>query len=609
MAESALAGAAPIAAVPARHADAAAWAAAPFDAATAAAARDLVARLTPAQRLWLSGFLAGSAALESQGPARAPTAPAVTILHGSQTGNAEQLAGQLAALLAQRHVEARVVDMLDCRRKDLESASALLVLVSTHGNGEPPDRAAALAELLGSKRAPRLENVRYSVLALGDSSYEQFCATGRYFDARLEMLGAERLVARADCDVDFAAPAAVWMETVAARLASAPAPTAVVTPAHEPVPIAESFTRKRPFAAPVLANHRLTARGSSKDVRHLELSLAGSGIHYEPGDALGIVPRNDPAEVGALLEATRFPADAPVPQDGHDVALRDWLLTHSEIGTVGTGFLQRYAAALPGSALEALAADELDLARYAHGRDLRDVVAEHPPAGLDPARFAALLKPLAPRLYSIASSAAAVDDEVHLTVGVVEYEARGRARRGVVSGLVAALAEGDEAPVYLHRNPSFRLPKDPAADIVMIGAGTGVAPFRAFLAEREAYGAQGRNWLLFGDRSFELDFLYQSEWLTWRKRGVLTRIDVAFSRDQAHKIYVQQRIREHGAELWSWLESGAHVYVCGDAARLAPDVDKALHEIARRHGGLDDDSVREHWLALKRSQRYQRDVY
>lgn len=588
------------------------WSTAPLDASTVDALRPIVARLGPAQRLWLSGFLAGSTANAAAAQTPSAASPAtVTVLYGSQSGNSQALAHRLAKSLAARSVAARVLDMLDCRKKDLEGAQTLLVIVSTHGNGEPPDCAVALHELLHGRRAPQLAHLRYSVLALGDSSYEKFCETGRQFDARLEALGAQRIEPRAECDVDFAARADAWMTAVAAKVAAATGDTvaAPVSLAREPSPQPRVHSRKNPFAATVLANQRLTARGSSKDVRHLELSLAGSGIRYEPGDALGIVPRNRPEDVDAVLAAAGLAPEAPVERDGRGLSLRDALLERCEIGTVGATFLQRYAAAIGGTALEALGTDELELARYAHGRDLLDVVRDHPPRGLDAAAFVGLLKPLAPRLYSIASSALAVEDEVHLTVGVVEYESHGRARRGVVSGLVAETAEDATLPVYVQRNTAFRLPKDPSTDVVMIAAGTGVAPFRAFVAEREAAGATGRNWLIFGDRSFELDFLYQSEWLAWRKSRVLTRIDVAFSRDQAHKVYVQHRLRERGADLWAWLEGGAAVYVCGDAARMAPDVERALHDVARTRGGRDDDGARDYWHELKRAQRYQRDVY
>jgi sulfite reductase (NADPH) flavoprotein alpha-component len=590
------------------------WAAAPFDARAGAEVRALVAKLDGRQRSWLSGYLAGSlepAAASIAAPGEA-TPPSVLVLHGSQTGNAEQLARSAAEQLAARHVPHRLLDMLDCRKQDLEGAEILLVVVSTHGDGEPPDRAIALHELLHGRKPLRLAKLRYSVLALGDSSYEKFCETGRQFDARLAELGASRLTARVDCDVDFEAPAQQWIEAVTKAIGAA-AQASEVAPQLGAAPrlavAGTVHTRKNPFHAAVLVNQRLTARGSSKDVRHLELSLEGSAMHYEPGDSLGVVPRNAEADVDTLLAALGMRAGAPVTAGGREVALRDALLEHCEIGTLSAALVRRYAEATGNAALFQLAANEIELARYVHGRSVRDLVRAHPPHGVDAQTFAKLLQPLAPRLYSLSSSSAATPDEAHLTVGIVEYEAFGEVRRGVVSGALAQIAEGAVAPVYLHRNPAFRLPADTRAAIVMIGAGTGIAPFRAFVADREAFGAKGRNWLVFGDRSFELDFLYQTEWLGWRKNGLLTRLDVAFSRDQERKIYVQHRLAENGAVLWAWLRDGAHLYVCGDAARMAPDVEAALLAVVREHGAMSDDDARRYLLELQRARRYQRDVY
>jgi sulfite reductase (NADPH) flavoprotein alpha-component len=589
-----------------------AWAAAPFDPAAAAEIRALVAKLDGRQRAWLNGYLAGS--LDSTAaPAPAPTKAAaanVLVVYGSQTGNAEQLARRVAARLASQHVAHRVLDMLECRKQDLESAETLLVVVSTHGDGDPPDRALSLHELLHGRKPLRIAKLRYSVLALGDSSYEKFCETGRQFDARLEALGAKRFAPRVECDVDFETAAQLWIDTVTATigadLAVSPQPAAAAAPRPAAAAV---YTRKNPFQAAVLVNQRLTARGSSKHVRHIELSLDGSEVHYEPGDSLGVVPRNRAVDVDALLAALGMPAGAPVTAGGQALELRAALLEHCEVGTLSATFVRRYAVATRDDELARFATNEIELARYVHGRDVLDLVRGHPPLGLDAQSFATLLRPLAPRLYSLASSAAATPDEAHLTVGVVEYLSLGRQRHGVVTGALATLEEGARAPIYLHRNPSFRLPADERVPVIMIGAGTGVAPFRSFVAEREARGAKGCNWLVFGDRSFELDFLYQAEWLGWRKSGLLTRLDVAFSRDQGHKIYVQHRLAEQGAALWAWLQDGAHLYVCGDATRMAPGVESALLAVARQHGGLNDDDARSYLLELQRARRYQRDVY
>lgn len=602
-----------------------AWAAAPFEAPLADELRRLTARLSDAQRLWLSGYLAGLVAPGLPVPATAAgAAPAalaaqapIVILFGSQSGNSEQLAGRLGEALTARGLSCTLLDMMDCRKHHLQEARRLLVVVSTHGEGIPPDRALPLHELLHSRKAPSLGQLEYAVLALGDSSYEHYCETGRQFDTRLRELGATALHPRVDCDVDFETPAHEWIEAVAGRLAqSAQGGSAVahpVEPARPTASISNAHTRKNPFPAAVLTNQRLTARGSTKDVRHVELSLEGSSIRYEPGDALGIVPRNRASDVDDLLALLPFDAAAPLTDDADGSPLREALLERFDIGPLTPGLLERYAGATGHGALADLLRPERreELQRYLHGRHLIDLVNEVSPARLGAAGFAALLRPLAPRLYSIASSQRATPDEAHLTVSVVAYESLGHRREGVVSGTLAGLGAGerDSAPVYLHRNPNFRLPADPETAIVMIGPGTGVAPFRGFLAEREALGARGRNWLFFGDRCFESDFLYQAEWLDWRRQGLLTRIDVAFSRDQAEKIYVQQRLRECGAELWSWLEEGAHLYVCGDAAQMAPDVHAALLDVVRRHGGRRKEDAEAYLLGLQRERRYQRDVY
>ena len=596
------------------------WAAAPIAPSLAAEVRALVSRLDRDQRLWLSGFLAG---LESQTqPSPAPVSvpemgrPAVTVLFGSQTGNSERLAKQIADRLTERGVRFALLDMLQCSKSHLQDAQHLLLIVSTHGDGDPPERAVPLSELLAGRRAPRLEHVRYAVLALGDSSYEKYCEAGRQFDARLEALGAQRLHPREECDVDFEAPAARWIDAVVGKLEQSlgtTQPRLHVDPAdRRTASVSNAYTRKNPFAAAVLANQHLTATGSTKDVRHIELALEGSNMHYEPGDSIGIVPRNCEQDVDALLERLPFAAESPVPADAHTtVPLRQALIERFEIGPVTRPFLKRYAEAIRSSelAMVAAASDE-EISRFMRGRHVADVVAAHAPGGLEAHAFARLLPPLAPRLYSIASSQRSTPDEVHLTVSIVQYESFGRARRGVVSGTLADLTSEDAVlPIYLHRNPAFRLPADPHTPIVMIGPGTGVAPFRAFLAERAEAGAAGRNWLFFGDRSFEHDFLYQAEWLELRKRGLLTRMDVAFSRDQSSKVYVQHRMLEQGAELWRWIEDGAYVYVCGDAQHMAPDVHEALLKVVAEHGGLDEEGAAEHILGLQQQRRYQRDVY
>lgn len=486
------------------------------------------------------------------------------------------------------------------------------MIVSTHGEGDPPDRARPLYDLLHGRKAPKLANLKYSVLALGDSSYERFCEVGRRFDAQLESLGAQRLHERVECDVDFNESATRWIETITSRLADVQGERArVVAPARPSATIATAYTRKNPWLAPVLTNIRLTGRASSKDVRHIELSIEDAGIHYEVGDALGVVPRNQASEVDALLELLPFDAESAVEVGGASVSLRTALMDHLDIGPLNRRMIERYAALTSHPVLSSLGGgDARSPLETLRGYHLIDLIADHPPRQIDAAQFVQLLRPLAPRLYSISSSPHATPDEVHLTVRIVTYESRGRARGGVVSTALALATDVQaRVAVYPHRNPAFRLPADPDAPIVMIGPGTGVAPFRAFVAEREALGARGRNWLLFGDRTLRDDFLYQTEWLDWRKRGALHRLDVAFSRDGSEKIYVQHRLREYGATLYQWLQEGAHVYVCGDAQQMAPDVDAAIRQVVRSHGSLSEEQVEEYMLNLQRERRYQRDVY
>lgn len=577
-----------------------AWAAAPLPPALAEEARQLVARLDAPQRLWLSGYLAGALTAADAAPAgiAQPARPPVTVIFGSQSGNAERVARQTAEFLGRRGVPCNVHDMIDVTRATLASATTLLVVVSTQGEGDPPDRAIGLWELLNSRKAPDMKHASFAVLALGDSTYRKFCETGRRFDARLEELGARRLRPRVDCDVDFDAPAAGWMEELAGTLAAndaAPAAAGAAARVGVSASVSSAWTRRNPFSAPVLLNQRITGRGSSKDVRHIELSLEGSGIRYEPGDAIGIVPRNDPAEVDALLALLPWTGDVEVTLGSRAMSLHEALLDAADIGFVDEGFLERYAGA------------EADRFR---GRLLAEVVQALPPKHLEPSAFAALLRPLSPRLYSIASSLHAAPDEAHLTVGVVEFEYGGRPRRGLVSGQLAAMPEEGEhsLPVYLHRNAGFRLP---ASDrpVIMIGPGTGIAPFRAFLQERQATHAPGWNWLFFGDRSQKTDFLYRDELENWQKSGLLTRLDTAFSRDGAQKVYVQHRMLEQAAEVWKWLNRGAHVYVCGDAKRMAADVDAALRTIVAQQGGLDDAGVDAYMKDLAKTRRYQKDVY
>lgn len=577
--------------------------------------RALAGALTPEQLQWASGFLAGYAAARGQGPTdAAPGAQAatVTVLHGSQSGNGRRLAERIVEQARAAGIAVRSAGMGDYKPADLRQETHLLVVVSTHGEGDPPDAALDLYELLHSRKAPALPGLSFAVLALGDSSYEHFCKTGRDFDAVLEKLGAARLHARGELDVDYEDAAQAWIKSALDAFGAALKASAPTSPAASGVPAdVTRYARDNPLNAEVLDNLVLTGRGSDKETRHIELALAGSGLTYEPGDALAVVARNRPALVEELLSTLGLDGNAAVTIGKETQPLAQALTETLEITTLTPSFLAGWAERSQARALLDLVTDEdgQALSAYLASCQVLDVVCDYPVRGIDAQDFAGLLRRLQPRMYSIASSLRACPDEVHITVATVRYQAHGRERLGVASGFLAQCEPGARVDVYVQDNPDFRLPAGADTPIVMIGPGTGVAPFRAFVQERAALGAAGKSWLFFGDRRMRTDFLYQTEWQRALKEGQLTRMDVAFSRDQPHKVYVQQRLRERGRELWAWLEEGAHVYVCGDAAHMAGDVHAALVAIIAEHGGRDAQAAEEYLRELRRNRRYQRDVY
>ncbi len=595
----------------------------PLDASQAAQLESLVETLSPLQATWISGYLAGLNAALSESGAVADAAPAaaasssqtLTILYGSQTGNAGGVAGNLRDAAQAGGITARLADMADYKPKDLKQESNLVVVVSTHGEGEPPDDAEDFYEFLHGKKAPKLDGVRFSVLALGDSSYEHFCETGRVIDERLAELGGTRVIDRVDCDVDYDDAAEAWTADVLAKFA-APEPAGNAHPTVTTLPTAsrapEAPTRKNPFEASLLANTVLNGRGSDKEVRHIELDTEDSGLIWTPGDSLGVVPSNPPAAVDALLAALQLDGDARVTGVDGEVSLAHALRHQYEITTLTRPFVTQYAQLAESSALQNLLGDDQRdaFADYVYGRDITDLVREYPVPGLSASDFVRLLRKLPPRLYSIASSHAANPDELHLTVAAVRYHSHGRDRLGVASTHLAdRVGEDDRVPVYIDANKSFKLPADNDTPLIMIGPGTGVAPFRAFLQEREEQGAGGDNWLFFGAPHFRTDFYYQTEWLRWRRDGLLSRLDVAFSRDQADKVYVQHRLREQARDVYGWLENGANVYVCGDANQMARDVHDALGDIIAEQGGMSADAAADYLKRLQKEKRYQRDVY
>jgi sulfite reductase (NADPH) flavoprotein alpha-component len=572
----------------------------------------VMARTNAEQRQWLSGFLAGYHAATAGAHVAAPAAPPraripLTILYATESGNAEGLGADLKKAAAKQGFAARLLDMAEVTPGDLADQSNLLVVASTWGEGDPPERAAEFYAALMAADAPRFEGVRFAVLALGDSSYVNFCEVGRRIDARLEALGGERIAPRVDCDLDYEAPAAAWSGTALEELAKRAEPDAgpplqggdIIHVDFAAAPAASLYSKANPFPAEITESINLNGSRSTKQTIHLELSLEGSGLTFEPGDSLGIMPENDPAMVETVLRAARLEGDG---------GLRTQLASEFDITVLSRQVVEAYAALNPEPRLRELLASDAWRA-YIEGRQILDLLEDFP-AELTPAQLTSLLRKLPARLYSVASALESNPGEAHLLVGVVRYESHGRARSGVASSFVAnRLRVGQKLEVYVKPNKNFRLPDDPDRPIVMIGPGTGVAPFRAFLQQRQATGAGGRNWLFFGDRNFTHDFLYQLEWQEWLKDGVLTRLDVAFSRDQPEKIYVQQRMWERRAELFAWLEDGAHLYVCGDEKAMGKDVHTTLAALVADQSGRSATDAEAYLTDLKKQRRYQRDVY
>jgi sulfite reductase (NADPH) flavoprotein alpha-component len=586
--------------------------------------QQLGASLTPSQARWLSGYFAGleagllqpasrvSADVADSRAEASPTRRKLTILYGTETGNSTEVAKALAAAARGRDLSPSIFDMADYKTRQLKDEQDLLIVTSTYGEGDPPQPAADFFEFVEGRKAPRLERVRYAVLALGDSTYERYCEAGKRLDRRFEQLGAFRLHPRVDCDIDYEEPASAWTETLLSKLAvnGVPSQTAEVL-APPPASATTAYDKRNPFQATIIENIVLTGRGSSKETRHIELALEGSGLSYQPGDALGIVAHNDPAVVAAVLEALGSTAEATITLKGQPAKLGDALRHYFEITVATPRFLEHWAALSDASALRELCQEDRAGERvvFLRGHHIVDILRQFPIPGLDPQRFLAGLRPLQPRLYSIACSLAVAPDEAHLTVAPVRYSLNGQPRAGVASVHLADRGPpGETMPVYVQGNPHFRLPGDDVP-IIMIGAGTGVAPYRAFLQEREARGSSGRAWLFFGERNFRTDFLYQIEWQGFLKDRVLTRMDVAFSRDESRKVYVQHRLLERARDVFAWLEEGAHVYVCGDAEHLAPDVHEALINLVAAEGRVGREAAEDYVRILQRDHRYQRDVY
>jgi sulfite reductase (NADPH) flavoprotein alpha-component len=577
---------------------------APFDSAQRARLVELLSTFDEKQRFWLSGFLA-SAPGGAIVPAAASAGPALWVLYGTESGNCEQLADRVVKEAKRRGYKAVMKNMSDVSVAALEKVSHLLVVVSTWGDGEPPETATSFFKEFMTADL-KLGGTKYSVCALGDTSYEKFCQTGKDVDARLETLGAVRVFARQDCDVDYEDTFQGWLN--GALEALGPVGGGAVAVVSAGGALATAYGKKNPYPAELLESVLLNGKGSTKETWHFEFSLAGSGLVYEPGDALAVQTVNAPDVVGAVLAAAKV--DGAEQVDGK--TLFDALREDYDITALSRAVLTKLVAATGSPELQALLTDESkeQLKQYIEGRQIVDALEDFAPKGVSAVALTGILRKLPVRLYSIASSPLAHPDEVHLTVAAVRYESHGKPRKGACSTYLADLVKpGDAARVFVQPNKNFRLPASGETPVIMVGPGTGIAPFRSFVEHRAATGAKGGNWLFMGDQHYLYDFLYQLEWQDHLKSGVLTKLDVAFSRDQPEKIYVQHRLHQKAKEVYAWLQDGAHFYVCGDATRMAKDVHDTLIAIVQSEGGMSAGQAEEYLEQLKKSGRYQRDVY
>jgi len=594
-----------------------------LDANQLASLQQTIGSYSPLQLAWASGYLAAKsenspvAQLASNNAIQAQVAPTLTILFASQTGNAKGVAKQLSDSASAVGIKVNLKNIADYKVKSLKSETHLLIVASTNGEGEPPDDALVFHEFLLSKKAPKLANLSYSILALGDSSYEFYCQTGKDFDEALKNLGAKQVSARIDCDVDYDEAASTWttsiVENLKDELTQSVEPLANVVSLAVNEAITSQYDKKNPYTAQLLVSQKITGRDSAKNVAHVEIDLADSGLTYQPGDALGVWFDNSAALVDELLSSLSLIADEQVvlKVSGNETAfsVKEALIEQLEITQTSPAFIEFWGNLSGDNKLVELAKDKNASREFAANHQVIDIVKTYP-AKVSAQDFVDALRKITPRLYSIASSQAEVEEEVHLTVGLVSYQENDVTRLGGASGfLTQQLEEGGEVKVFIEHNDNFRLPASGDTPVIMIGPGTGVAPFRAFMQEREACEASGDNWMFFGDQTFTQDFLYQVEWQNYLKSGLLSRIDVAFSRDQAEKIYVQDRIKEQGSEVFAWLERGAHLYVCGDANRMAKDVHQTLVDVIAEQGKLSVEQAEQYLKDLRISKRYQKDVY
>lgn len=579
-------------------------------------------QLDSLQLAWLSGYcwgqatqngavvLPSGAVTTETAPATAAAARTITIISASQTGNARKVAEQLKNKLSEQH-SVTLVSATDYKAKKINQEQILLLVTSTQGDGEPPEEAVNLHRFLFGKKAPSLAGIEFAVLGLGDSSYPNFCQAGKDFDQRFAELGATRLLERADCDLDYQTTANQWIEQINQVLAQQVATTTAIKQAPQSAEKnnVNQYNRENPFSATLSVRQKITGRHSTKDVEHIEIDLGDSGLTYQAGDALGVWFNNDPALVEEILTAVTLDGDQQITYQNNSLTLRQALTEHFELTQNTARFVKGYAELNPQAELQALIDDPQQLQDYVAATPLVGVLQTYP-TKLTAEQLISLLRPLTPRLYSIASAQSEVGEEVHLTVGVVRYQFNGKTYTGGASGFLGErLGEDEEVKVFVESNPNFRLPQDPTRNIIMVGAGTGIAPFRAFMQQRAADEASGENWLIFGNQTFTEDFLYQQEWQDYAKQGLLNRYHFAWSRDQQQKIYVQDKIREQAETLWQWLQQGAYLYVCGDANKMAKDVEQALLDVISQQGNLTEEQAEDYLADLREEKRYQRDVY